>query len=49
MNIPQMGVYLEADESAVGKKEKASIKTYDRGTWVGRRPQEICLEEGQPS
>lgn len=46
MKIPQMGVYLEADGSAVEKKEKASIKTFDRETWVGRRPQEICLEEG---
>lgn len=49
MKIPQMAVYVEADRSAVEKKEKASVKTYDRETWEGRKPQGICLEEGQPS
>lgn len=35
MKILQMSIYLGADASAVGKKEKTSLKTRDRETWVG--------------
>lgn len=48
MKIPQMGVCLKVEGSALEEKKKASTRTYNRETWLGRRVHEICLEEGQP-